>query len=153
NCEVLRWSRHALERLFAIEPALRAQLGTRLSLRSRRREIEQLARHSHVFRETSPILLRRLIDLSALVRYSAGDYLCRQGEQGDQMFLIVEGEVRIVREAGGSERDVAVLSRGDCLGEIAPLLRVPRVASVIAATDVEALIVGGGSANVLFAQS
>jgi NTE family protein len=153
RCEVLRWSPSALQRLFAVEPALREQLATRLSLRGRRREIEEVVHHSYLFRETSPILLRRLIDLSALARYSAGDPLCRQGDKGDTLFLIVRGDVRIVREVEGSARSVAVLSRGDCVGEIALLFGVPRTASAVAATDVEALIVGQGAGDALFAQS
>jgi NTE family protein len=153
ECELLRWSENALARLFAVEPALRAQLATRLSLRGRRREIEELVHQSYLFRDTSLMLLRRLVDLSALGRYAPGEPLCRQGETGDTLFLIVRGDVRIVREVDGSARSVAVLSRGDLVGEIAPLHGVPRTASAIAATDVEALIVGQGAAEALFAQS
>jgi NTE family protein len=152
-CEVLRWSRDTLERLFAAQPGLREQLATRLSLRSRRREIEEVLHHSYLFRDASPILLRRLVDLSALARYAAGDSLCRQGDDGDTLFLIVRGDVRIVREVVGSPRNIAVLSRGDCVGEIALLFGLPRTASAIAATDVEVLIVGRGAADALFAQS
>src|SRR5262249_48938996 len=75
------------------------------------------------------------------------------GDDGDSLFLIVRGDVRIVRDAVGSARTVAVLSRGDCVGEIALLLGVPRTASAIAATDVEALVVGRGALDALFAQS
>jgi NTE family protein len=153
TCEVLRWSRDTLERLFAAEPGLREQLATRLSLRGRRREIEEVLHQSYLFRDASPILLRRLVDLSALARYAVGDCLCRQGDDGDNLFLIVRGDVRIVREAVGRERSVAVLSRGDCVGEIALLYGGPRTASAIAATDVEALIVGRGAVDALLAQS
>jgi NTE family protein len=153
TCEALRWSRATLERLFAVEPGLREQLATRLSLRGRRREIEEVLHHSYLFRDASPILLRRLVDLSTLAHYAPGDCLCRQGDDGDTLFLIVRGDVRIVREVVGSARNVAVLSRGDCVGEIALLYGGPRTASAIAATDVEALIVGRGAVDALFTQS
>jgi NTE family protein len=153
TCEVLRWSRHALERLFAVEPGLREQLATRLSLRGRRREIEEVVHQAYLFRDASPILLRRLVDLSALARFSAGDYLFRQGDNGDALYLIVRGDVRLVREVEGGARSVAMLSRGDCVGEIALLFGAPHTASAIAATDVEALIVGQGAGDALFAQS
>jgi NTE family protein len=153
TCELLCWRQSALERLFAAEPALREQLATRLSLRGRRREIEEVVHHSYLFRDASPILLRRLVDRSALARYSAGDTLFRQGDDGDALFLIVRGDVRLLREVEGSARSVAVLSRGDCVGEIALLFGGPQTASAIAATDVEALIVGQGASDALFAQS
>jgi NTE family protein len=151
--EVLRWSGDALGSLFDAEPALREQLATRLSLRRRRREIEELLHQSYLFRDTSPILLRRLIELSTLARCAPGERLCRQGDPGDTLFVIVRGYVCIERENGGCARRVAVLSRGDTVGEVALVSGVPRTASAVVTGDAEVLIVGRRAFDALAAQS
>jgi NTE family protein len=151
--DVLRWSAAALASLLDAEPALREQLATRLTLRRRRREIEELLHQSYLFRDTSPMLLRRLVELSTLARYATGAYLCRQGEPGDTLFVIVQGHVAIERENGGGARRVAVLGRGDSVGEISILSAGPRTTSAVAASDAEVLIVGRRAFEALAAQS
>lgn len=59
--------------------------------------------------------------------------ICRQGEPGDRLYVIVRGEVNV--RAGG--RMTARLGPGDHFGEIALLHGVPRTASITARTDVE----------------
>jgi CRP-like cAMP-binding protein len=49
------------------------------------------------------------------VVYDSGEAICKTGEDGDTMFGIIEGEVRVHR---GSET-LAVLGVGQCFGEMA----------------------------------
>lgn len=56
--------------------------------------------------------------LSKLVRnLSAGEYLYRQGDMGNTMFLILEGTVHLFHQNQQSERLVWTLSTGDVIGE------------------------------------
>ena len=77
--------------------------------------------------------------------YPAGEALVREGEVGDELFVIVEGTVRVVRmEAGESERLIRRYEGGDHIGELAVLRERPRAASVIAEGDgVRVLVIGG----------
>jgi CRP-like cAMP-binding protein/Zn-dependent protease len=76
-------------------------------------------------------------------RFAPGDVLVREGEHGDDVFLIRDGEVDAVRTEGGSERVLSHLGPGSLVGEIAVLTGSPRTATVRATTDVNALVIPG----------
>lgn len=70
------------------------------------------------------------------VHLSRGSVLYEQGSLGDLIYLVDEGEVEVVREsADRSEELVKVATPGDYVGEIGPLLRMPRPATVRARTN------------------
>jgi CRP-like cAMP-binding protein len=71
------------------------------------------------------------------------ELIARQGDPGDEMFIIVSGEVA-VREggAGQSEQEVTRRRMGDVVGEMAVISREPRVASLTALGPVRLLSVG-----------
>lgn len=56
----------------------------------------------------------------------------REGDAGDAMFLILEGELRASVTRRGKESILATLKAGDCFGEISLLDEGPRSADVIA---------------------
>lgn len=76
-------------------------------------------------------------------RYETGDVLVRQGEKGDDVLLIREGETVVVREDASGERPLARLGPGSLIGEVAVLTGSPRTATVRAVTAVDALVVPG----------
>lgn len=63
--------------------------------------------------------------------YRAGEAIFRAGDQGDNMYVVAEGQVRI--SANGKELDV--LGPGGVFGEIALIDNGPRSADAVAATD------------------
>ncbi|HTY08453.1 MAG TPA: SulP family inorganic anion transporter, partial [Candidatus Edwardsbacteria bacterium] len=66
----------------------------------------------------------------------AGERLFRQGETGDEIFIIRKGEVRIELPLSGREaHHLATFGRGDFFGEIAFLDRGTRSADAVAATE------------------
>ncbi|MCU0967231.1 MAG: cyclic nucleotide-binding domain-containing protein [Rubrivivax sp.] len=73
----------------------------------------------------------RLVERSV----SAGETIVREGEQGDQYFVILEGEADVFeRDADGSPRQVNRLVDGDAFGEEALLAGSTRTATVRMAT-------------------
>ena len=71
--------------------------------------------------------------------YRDGEWLIRQGEVGDCMFVIQEGRVDIVVERDGREVHIGTAGHGEILGEMAIFERAPRSASVRAVGDVRVL--------------
>jgi predicted acylesterase/phospholipase RssA/CRP-like cAMP-binding protein len=149
--EAYVWDEAALAQLYAGSEDLRRQLETRLSLRRRRNELVDLVRRTPLFRQTSQSLVRWLVGTATLARFEAGATICREGEEGDAMFLIVSGEVAIVQ--GEEAQAVQQLTRGDFFGEIALVQRSIRIASAVAVSACEVLVVGRQEFDVLHRRS
>ena len=65
--------------------------------------------------------------------YPRGEYLCRQGDPGDSLFVVADGRVKVVlRTDQGEELLLSTLGPSDVFGELAVLDRGPRSASVVA---------------------
>ena len=89
-----------------------------------------------------PLPLATIAALSAVAseeRRGAGATIVREGESGDEFFVIAGGHA-VVSVAG---KDVTTLGAGDCFGEIAALGRRRRTSTVRADADVELLRLHG----------
>jgi hypothetical protein len=79
-------------------------------------------------------------DLAQLARagteswFREGEALCREGEMSDDVFVLLAGEVSIVRADGDAEHVLGVEGPGSCIGELAVLDPAPRGATVVAST-------------------
>ena len=58
--------------------------------------------------------------------------IVRQGDPGDAMYLILQGELRVRMMIGGKESILAILGAGDFFGEISLFDHGPRSADVVA---------------------
>jgi CRP/FNR family transcriptional regulator, cyclic AMP receptor protein len=74
-------------------------------------------------------------------QYRPGDILCREGDRGDEMFVIQSGAVRIVKDVGGKECVLAVLGPGEFLGELAILNGKPRTATAVVVEPTRCLLI------------
>ncbi len=73
--------------------------------------------------------------------FAEGAVLCREGEPGDELFVIAAGQVRVTRQADGSERLLATRPAGDFVGEMAIIDSIPRFATVSAAGETRTLVI------------
>ena len=90
------------------------------------------------------------------VQVEAGTTVVRQGGPADKFFIIVDGEVEVVREAlqaGEGDRILATLSPGQFFGEVAILHDGPRTATVRAKTRTTLLTMDRDVFRGLVAQS
>lgn len=95
-----------------------------------------------VFVPLSPEELEALSHEASREEYGRGERVVHQGEKGESFFLVQSGTaIVLVRDAGGEEREVARLGRGEFFGEMSALTGEPRSASVTAADDLELLVV------------
>ncbi|MGI8793723.1 MAG: cyclic nucleotide-binding domain-containing protein [Acidimicrobiales bacterium] len=72
-----------------------------------------------------------------------GQILVREGERGDEVFVVARGEVEVVRGDGSAVTPLARLGPGRYFGETAVLHDVPRTATVRATTAGEVLVIDG----------
>ncbi len=75
-------------------------------------------------------------------RVGAGKEILKQDARGDRrLYVIRQGEVRVVRHEDGSDYTLATLHEGEIFGEKACLLRQEQNASAIATTDTRLLVI------------
>ena len=73
--------------------------------------------------------------------YKDGVIIVQQGDRGDCMYVIQEGEVEVFREQDGEEVPLAVLGEAEFFGEVPLFERQDRSATVRAKGDVRVLTV------------
>jgi len=73
--------------------------------------------------------------------YEDGDVIVRQGDVGDCLYVIQEGQVEVFLEEDGKEVRLRMAGKGEIIGEIAVFERVARSATVRAMGEVRALTV------------
>jgi CRP/FNR family transcriptional regulator, cyclic AMP receptor protein len=72
-------------------------------------------------------------------RFSAGTVLFRDGEPATEAFLLQDGRVRLLKQAGRMERSLRVVRPGDLFGESALLKGAARSSTAVALDDGVAL--------------
>lgn len=94
-----------------------------------------LASH-YLFRDLDPSVVARVADLGGTRRLKAEETLFLKGDEGDALYGVLSGRVRISTTApGGKEIVLNVINPGDVFGEIALLDGGPRSADATAMTD------------------
>ena len=73
--------------------------------------------------------------------FEPGDIVFRQGDLGDSVYIIKEGDCDVLREHDGSEEILASLGRGDYFGEMALLSDKTRNATIRARSAMNVLII------------
>lgn len=101
-------------------------------------ELEEL-RSLALFASCTNKELSAIARLSSRVTIPAGETIVRQGDLTTDCYAILSGKARA--EIDGVV--VAEFADGESFGELSPLDRQPRSASVIAATDLSALVFTG----------
>lgn len=76
--------------------------------------------------------LARFLEFERIPQWTV---IVRQGENGDSMFLILEGELRVRLNVLDKESILATLNTGEFFGDISLLDHGPRSADVVANTD------------------
>jgi len=90
------------------------------------------------FSHLTPIELTNVAEKMMKRQFVAGDVVIRQGESGEEFFLISDGTVEVTREG----HDVAQLGAGDFFGEGALITGEPRNATVVANDNLETYVLG-----------
>jgi CRP-like cAMP-binding protein/glyoxylase-like metal-dependent hydrolase (beta-lactamase superfamily II) len=88
-------------------------------------------------------LVDTLLDAATPVSVNRGHVVVRQGDRGQDVFMALTGELRVVVEQGGAPRKVAEIHAGEVFGEMAAVHGTARTASVVADTPARLLRVVG----------
>lgn len=81
--------------------------------------------------------LSKIVDCLEVDFYDKGDYIIREGEEGNTFFIIAKGKVRVTQAVEGSQepQEIKTLGVGDYFGEKALISEDVRSANIIAEED------------------
>jgi CRP-like cAMP-binding protein len=105
-----------------------------------RREFErrlQAIRRTELFAHLPPAEQEALASHLVHAPFAAGDVMTRQGAIAHWLYLIVDGEAKVVIDGPQGRVQVNTLRSGDVFGEMGLLTGEPRRATVVAATRVD----------------
>ncbi|MCA1635596.1 MAG: cyclic nucleotide-binding domain-containing protein [Acidobacteria bacterium] len=88
-----------------------------------------------LFSALQPEELEELASVCKSEAYAAGAVICAEGDRGDDVFVILEGNARVVRGRGVAASLVSLERAGSVIGEMAVLDPAPRAATVIAGDE------------------
>src|SRR4051794_6607037 len=90
-------------------------------------EIKDLLKGVAIFKDLEDDELQQIAEVCKPEDFVSGEYIFREGEHGNRLYVIVQGEVRISRDVPGSgEEALAVLKPGALFGEMAVFDRSER---------------------------
>ncbi len=107
----------------------------------RRRMYESFLEEVPLLQSLTPYERSKIADALNAQRYKAGDVIIREGDPGEDFFLLESGQAEAYKNEGGPH-PVKQYHKGDYFGELALLDNKPRAASVVAKTDVKVAVVG-----------
>lgn len=95
-----------------------------------------LIRQAGIFADLEDDELKQIAEICKEQQFKFGQYIFKEGEPGNRLFIIAAGEVRISRQVPGSgEEALTVLKKGACFGEMSVFDRSERSTDAIANTD------------------
>ena len=74
----------------------------------------------------------------------SGEFLMREGESGNSMFWVINGELEVYREVDGKRVDLGLIKQHELVGEMSFLDNKPRSATVVATKECELLVIPNG---------
>jgi serine/threonine-protein kinase len=87
--------------------------------------------HVPFFENFNKEQVKEILNASSIIRARQGKVLVSEGDIDDSFFIILSGKAAVKK----SEQDIAIISRGECFGEMSYLSGQARAATVMAKTD------------------
>ena len=92
---------------------------------------------------------KRFLSLAQRRAVKAGQAIFREGDPGEEFFVLAKGRVRVTADNLGTEKEVAVLEHGSFFGEMALTGSMERSATVTALDEVQMVAFRGADVRAL----
>jgi serine/threonine protein kinase len=95
----------------------------------------ELARGLSFFNDFSDAELEDVMDVCSWHQYAAGSELISEGDKARSFYVIASGDAAITVQS----KEICVVEKGECVGELGYLAAIGRTATVVATSDVGAI--------------
>jgi CRP-like cAMP-binding protein len=103
----------------------------------KQRVVDTLLAKNPLFKSLSPAQRKELIAQASLEVHEAGSTIIQEGDDGESLYILKNGEAEVFTALGDERIDLAVLKPGDIFGEISILTGTPTSANVVAQARTE----------------
>ena len=90
-------------------------------------------------------ILKKIASMCGRTTFTKGKYIIKEGDLGDELFIVLKGDIEIIKKTLQNEQYVVTTLNSDQgginVGEIALIDNDRRSASVLAKTDCECLVI------------
>ena len=100
-----------------------------------------LLREIPIFADLSPEDLKHVAEVAHEEWYPQNTDIVHQGDEGNMMFVIVDGRLQVVQNMDGKDHVLAERGPGDFLGEMAIIESAPRSATLYTQSEVRVLAI------------
>jgi serine/threonine-protein kinase len=121
--------RNSMEFAYDLRLAIRELKET--TRESRDRELINYIRALPFFHNFTEAQVDEILSASQLTKVETGKTIIEEGEIDDSFYILISGDVSVQK----GNRDVAVLEKGQCFGEMAYLTGEARTASIVTRSD------------------
>ena len=94
--------------------------------------LQEVLQACWMFKHHTPENMKIILDAMQEKQVEAGTRLIQEGDEGEVMWVIEDGELDCIKVIQGQEKVVKTCKRGDVFGELALLYNCKRAASVVA---------------------
>jgi len=91
-----------------------------------------------LFKKCTKSFFNSLALHTSIVSFQKSDYIIRKGDEANEMYIIINGKVQVVSEDGSKTFDS--MKAGQFFGEVGVVNNVPRTATIVAATNVDLIV-------------
>ncbi len=112
--------------------------------------IAKVVLHQHAMDTAMAPALGRTLSAACLQRLAPGDRMCREGDPGDEMWVLLRGNVEVTkRDLVGQDQQISTIAGPAVLGHVSLVSRVPRSTSLTAVDSVHVAIIDQARFKVL----
>lgn len=96
-------------------------------------------KQTEIFYQLTPSQLEMILNIAEETRYPDGAFIFKEGDRSKELYVILDGQVEIV--VGPSQKQLALLRRGQSFGEMALVDEGIRSASARASGETRLLVI------------